>query len=104
MKTFDTGSRNQSTQGNYSIRENKMEPLRRKLTSNITGQSNTRRIGGGELLKLGQKLTEMPKQGDDENKTFQNNSLVNNQVNSNSIIVPTKNGNAGSIISRAAAA
>lgn len=88
-----------------------MEPLRRKLNANIAAQSNTRRIGGGELIKLGQKLTEMPKGGAgniEEQVVNHNSSLVNNIAHgatSNSIILPSsKSGNAGSIISRAAAA
>lgn len=92
-----------------------MEPLRRKLNNNITAQSNSRRIGGGnELIKLGHKLTtELPRTIDDEKSSYNNNSSIlnNNTAASSSIMVlpsskaSSSNGNlVGSIISRAAAA
>ena len=99
MKTFDVGSRNQSVQGGTAyLRDGKADPLKRKLNVAVANGSQARRIGGGELIKLGQKLTEMPKVLDEE-KTFVNNS----QVPLTTIMLPTKS-TVGTIVSRATAA
>lgn len=91
-----------------------MEPLRRKLNNNITAQSNSRRIGGGnELIKLGHKLTtELPRTLDSDheksylahNHTHNNTSLL--ATNTTGTTLPSNKAQnlVGSIISRAAAA
>jgi hypothetical protein len=64
-KTFDVQNRNSSqlshsVVGNQSIREFKVEPLRRKFANNLISQSKTRRIGD-ELRRIGQQMSELPK-------------------------------------------
>lgn len=54
--------------GAHSIREMKVEPLRRKFANNLVNQSNTRRIGD-DLRRLGMQVSELPKVKEEEGKS-----------------------------------
>lgn len=98
-KTFESGAaaRNQGP----TIRELKIEPLRRKLNNNTT-ISNTRRMGD-ELRRIGLQVTELPKiiEEDKGSLTISHQIGGNSKLaNSSSIIMSTKVAH----MSRAAAA